>query len=240
MLDRYDVTARLSPLLIALLPLGLSAYLLVPKGTSGLTGFSIAGVLWVALAALGVQFVRDAGNTIQDSLYQVWGGAPSTQRLRLRESSNVAETAQVHRQLEAAFPALQLGSLEDEVNDPAGSDYKYTGAIVRLRESTRDRVRFPLVFAENVSYGFRRNMLAVRPLGILLALWGVCVSGAVWRWNPWQPRELVIIFGAMSAVLLAMWLFVISAEWVKLAACRYCDRLLASLPDPASDQARRR
>ena len=46
----------------------------------------------------------------------------------------------------------------------------YDSAARWLRKATRDRRQFNLVFTENVSYGFRRNLFGVRWIGGLVAL----------------------------------------------------------------------
>jgi hypothetical protein len=41
-----------------------------------------------------------------------------------------------------------------------------------LREHTRDTARFALLFKENINYGFQRNALGLRWIGLALALAG--------------------------------------------------------------------
>ena len=65
--------------------------------------------------------------------------------------------------------------------------------MTSLREATRDTSRFPLVFAENANYGFRRNLWGLRPIGtgvavvlllfswalLLLTVWGAALATSV-------------------------------------------------------------
>lgn len=41
-----------------------------------------------------------------------------------------------------------------------------------LREQTRDPKMFPIVYEENVNYGFRRNLLGLKPTGAAIAVVG--------------------------------------------------------------------
>ena len=56
----------------------------------------------------------------------------------------------------------------DEAQDPVTAELVYDSAVRWLREMTRDRKRYGLVFKENVSYGFRRNLYGLILLGSLL------------------------------------------------------------------------
>ena len=50
---------------------------------------------------------------------------------------------------------IQLPDAGAEAENPEDADALYTEAIAALRERTRDKARFPLVFEENVEYGLR-------------------------------------------------------------------------------------
>ena len=63
-----------------------------------------------------------------------------------------------------------LPTQQEEEACPAWADTKYEEAVTALREATRDTSRFPLVFAENANYGFRRNLWGLRPIGTTIAV----------------------------------------------------------------------
>ena len=69
-----------------------------------------------------------------------------------------------------------LPNLAEETADPESADRRYNEATATLRELTRPRKDFPLVFEENVEYGFRRNCLGIRPVALTVALSVVAVS----------------------------------------------------------------
>lgn len=101
-------------------------------------------------------------------------------------------------------------ALEQEQADPTAADHSYAAAVAVLREATRDTNRYPLVFAENVSYGFRRNCWAIRPFGIVtssLAI-GVLIERYVRAGDasPSNPAIFWTVF-AVDILFLAFWLF---------------------------------
>ena len=63
-----------------------------------------------------------------------------------------------------------LPTKEEEESSPVSADTKYKSAIGSLLEATRDTSKFPLVFAENANYGFRRNLWGLRPIGTPIAV----------------------------------------------------------------------
>jgi len=56
-------------------------------------------------------------------------------------------------------------STADEELDPARSRRFYARGGAWLRENTRDTKKFNVLFNENVTYGFRRNLLGLRVPG---------------------------------------------------------------------------
>ena len=78
---------------------------------------------------------------------------------------------QVEEWIGYPFPTEQ----EEEAN-LSWVDTKYEEAVTSLREATWDTSRFPLVFAENANYGFRRNLWGLKPIGALIAAVLVMVS----------------------------------------------------------------
>ena len=126
---------------------------------------------------------------------------------------------------------MKLANAEEERADPAAADRSYEAAVSVLREATRDRQQFPLVFAENVSYGFRRNAWAIRPLGVITS--GLALLATI--------RSLVLSDGAQfndpgglwgllvaNVLLLLFWLLGATRTWVQQAANDYATALFAA------------
>ena len=144
-------------------------------------------VRWVALyfvfATLLVQLGRDRGKKLEREVYRGVEVKPSIAMLRHRDSRLNQHTKQRYLAfLGKSICGLQLPSLGEERNSPGQADEKYRSAVVWLLARTTDRAQFPLVFEENVNYGFRRNTWAQkRPVlwfnAIAIFLVGVSYSG---------------------------------------------------------------
>jgi hypothetical protein len=127
---------------------------------------------------------------------------------------------------------------EEEANDPFKADEAYVGAAKRLRELTRsDR---GLLLKENIAYGFHRNMLAMKPVGILTSaiglLYGLALARVLQPSRPYfdltQLQELNLASGltcSISLGLLAAWLFYFDEGSVRRVGFAYADRLFESL-----------
>ncbi|MEN1374916.1 hypothetical protein AAIH49_33385, partial [Pseudomonas aeruginosa] len=66
---------------------------------------------------------------------------------------------------------IDIPTAEEESANPDKADDIYIGATKRLRELTRTNKQ--LLLKENIAYGFHRNMLAMKPVGILSSLLGI-------------------------------------------------------------------
>ena len=134
---------------------------------------------------------------------------------------------------------------KEEAEDPGGADQHYIAATNFLLEKTRDKSKFPLVFAENVNYGYRRNLWGYRRYGILIAVvaavcsWGIVfVSTDLGTWEAWsetvlkdpEPAVIIRMVGSIfNSAAIAFWVRVVTPEWVRVAADAYAQRLLASV-----------
>jgi hypothetical protein len=226
-LDAYSIRARWAPVVLVVLPPLLLAAILLPVLPSWQK-------LWPAVLAIAVlvlvdQLGRDAGKRLQPSLWERWGGPPTTTALRHRDAANPLLLERQHQKI-AAVLEHALPTAAEEKADPAGADHAYQAATAVLIARTRGRRKeYPLIFAENCNYGFRRNMLGLRRWGTLLAgatcllaVTGIAVSLAGPISLPVGPMTAVVIVSAVSAVI---WWRVVTSDWVKRTACSYAERL---------------
>ena len=166
--DPYTFHARTRPALIVVLPLGFLMSALLPGQPFFVTAFF--GLLGTAGGtALVAQMARDRGRDKVPALWKGWDGPPTTRFLRHRRSPSDRVPDGLRPQLEELI-GYSLPSREEERSDPTGADLKYEEVVGFLREATRDNSRFPLVFAENVNYGLRRNLWGLKPYGVVIAI----------------------------------------------------------------------
>lgn len=227
--DTYTRRARLSPALIIVLPIALVVVMFFPSELT-LLGILVSLLVGCGGATLLAQIGRDTGKQKEASLFSQWAGKPTTRILRHRHTTNASMLAMRHSKLQALLPTLQLPTATAEAAAPDQADEIYEACTTFLRNKTRDKEKFNLVFEENCNYGFRRNLWGLKPIGITLSLVGLAASGAVLMLNllVWKtPIPLsAIACGIGSLVLLALWATVFTPNWVKIAADAYAERLL--------------
>lgn len=227
-LDAYTVRARLAPAALAALPvLGLfGGGLLAPSELAKLGTTAVAASLLLAS-----QLARDAGRRLQPRLWESWGGPPTVARLRHRGAQDVHRVERLHGRFEEALGA-RLPTRSEESAHPRRADAAYEDAVADLRNRTRDRSSFPLVFEENADYGFRRNMLGLRPWAIALALavLATCAIALALSTGTFAERLRAWGWPAGVAIVAALvWWRAITPAWVKLTADAYADRLFEAL-----------
>ena len=227
MLDRYTLQARLIPGILVILPAGVSLSGWLPGWRASLP---LVGVVWLACAVLLAQLSRGRGKRIQSYLYSLWGGPPSTRKLRHRDSDLGQATLEIlHARLSSSL-GIRLPTAEQEAGDPQAADEAYALAVRSLRELTRDPNAFPLIHAENINYGFRRNLYGMKPAGIMVGIISLCLSLiVVWECES-DTRASTAWSGIVVAVVaLAFWLLVVRPSWVRVVADEYADRLLGAV-----------
>ena len=231
-LDKYSYQARLLPTLIAFVPAGF-AFGAWSLNEAVVWKSSVAVVASLLFASLLAQLGRDLGKRKEPVLFAQWGGKPTTRLLSHRFSSlNAATLKRHHSKLKVLLPDLAIPEPAQEMKSPSEATQVYESCAMFLRENTRDREKFPLVFAENVNYGFRRNLWAWKPFGIIAASVGVAsavVFAVVRRSGGRSELIFSLVSGAASLVLLLLWLFVIKPSWVRVTAEAYAERLIGSL-----------
>ena len=123
-------------------------------------------------------FARHQGLRIQPKLFP--RGLPTTIMLRHRDSALHAE----NKQRILAFVGGKLGrkppTPEQEEVDSADTDAFYEDCVKWLRDHTREPAKaFKLVLEENITYGFRRNLLGMKYIGLGLSALTLVLAGAI-------------------------------------------------------------
>lgn len=236
--DPYDRQARLYPALLAIAPAVLTASTLYAAHATLLTSAA------ALLVTCGVMFwlanlARDRGKALESDLFHAWGGKPSVQLLRHSDMRIDAVTKQRYHAALSTALRVHLPSAEVEARETGHANAVYESATKWLLEQTRDTRRFALLFKENIAYGFRRNMLGLKPYGTSISIasffWTLATSGLTQtnqlssipdRLAILPPGQLVAIAG--TAFLTALWLVGTTKAKVKIAAFAYAERLLAA------------
>lgn len=221
--DRYSLQARLAPALLSLFPAIFLIALVFPQlyeiGT-GLVGLAlVCGVL-----TLASHFARTRGKKVEQHLNAKWGGRPTTRFL-------FNENEHLDSRTRKRYLSYFSQNIPDwEVGECPESDID--SAVRWLLEKTRDTTKYGLIFKENISYGFRRNCLGMKPIGLFFS--GVCILfwliqiydsfSVLTEIDPIQSFGLFI-----TLLILSWWLLVVREGWVKEAGDAYARALLGSI-----------
>jgi hypothetical protein len=245
--DDYNRKARLTPALLVSLPIVLSMIAFFPEQVLSWSGL-LTVLAWFGVLKFLAQLARNMGVNKQSELYEEWGGKPTTYFLRHRSTRNKVELARRHSKLQE-LTGQSMPTLENELADPDLADQTYDTCVKFLLSKTRDHSKFSLLYEENCNYGFRRNLLGMKPYGITLSLIGTLflvgqcafVIDLFHSLSTLQMRGLIqtimsLQFSKCSSLsiaclllnifILAAWMSWINSAWVRNSAEAYADRLL--------------
>lgn len=214
----------------------------VLTGVLGLLGG--CGAMY-ALASIA----RGRGKKLEEMLVKEWGGMPTTIALRHRDVS-VLDSVSKRRYHDAIASKLgiMMPTAEEEAADPAWADDIYIGATKRLRELTRGDKN--LLLKENIAYGFHRNMLAMKPVGVVVCIlslmYGLIIAKVIEfappvfvpgnLANPGLAAALTLL---ISIAVLATWLLYFDKDVVRRVGFAYAERLFERLPSLPSAPRKR-
>ena len=246
-LDAYALRARLFPALIATAPAITLAGTLITWNQFHVSQAIAALVLSVLLFAFA-DYARRQGKRIQRDVFRNIGGVlPSVAMLR---HSDTTLHATVKERI-VTFVGKKIGrsppTEAQERAEPAeaGSFYDHCG--VWLREHMRGPA-FKLLLEENITYGFRRNLLGMKYIGFGLSAFTLIIAGSItvirYRADPSQdlsPFLLIVVVAALHAAYFAL---VVTRISVQQAGGTYAHQLFASCetlmggPKPAPAKAK--
>lgn len=235
--DPYERKARVIPGLLVALPLLVP--LLCVYGAKHPVLTSVIGLLAGCGAIYALASVaRGLGKKVEEELVKEWGGLPTTLALRHRDKSLDKVSKKAYHDLIESKLGITVPTKEEEAADPDGADEVYVGATRRIRELTRSDRK--LLMKENIAYGFHRNMLAMRPIGVLSCLAGIVYGlliAKVLTVDPpaFFPRHLAdpgLAAGLtllISVALLLAWLLYFNKAAVRRIGFVYAERLFECL-----------
>ncbi|MET3650687.1 hypothetical protein [Dyella japonica] len=201
--DAYSIRARLFPAIIAAAPALAALSLLISWKSFGLSNLIATLGILVLLFAIA-DFSRARGRGIEGKLYAEHGGMPSIIMFRRNDSTIDAGSKDRYRSFLEGKLAVAAPSPAEESADQAAADAFYAQCGNWLRQNTRDTKKFPILFGENITYGFRRNLLGVKLLALCLNM--IVVAGCIfilWRlsWHsdtPQGSRTMVVLVVAVA------------------------------------------
>lgn len=207
--DAYSLRARLFPAIIAAAP-ALAALALLISWRSFELSNVIATIAFLVLLFAIADFARARGRAVEPKLYAEQGGMPSITMFRRSDSTIDDGLKERYRGFLASKLGVAVPTPGAELADQATADSFYEQCGVWLRENTRDTKKFPLVFNENVTYGFRRNLLGVKWLALALNLAVVAICLLLlwhdnWAWESEFGKRTIVVL--LIAAIHAVYIF---------------------------------
>ena len=233
-LDRYDLNARLRPALFVLLPVLVTALFWMPQARS------FAGGIISFLSACGVlyflsQAARQRGRAVERKLGDRVGRAHSARLLTHADDTiNIETKARYHSYLRSH--GRLISTRDEEAVDPREAQARARSAVDWLLEHTRPNSKTSLLFDENIAYGFRRNLLGMKPIAIVLCLLVLAAHAALLWLRPLDQETLWTgaILAVSFVVFILFWVFLVTKNFVEDASEAYALRLFSFCEnDPA-------
>ena len=230
--DRYTWVARVLPVYLTAAPAVLAVAATLPEGLN-LPLAGVSAIVFLPLSYFMSQVASDFGKRLESALWESWGGPPTTRFLRHdNEQFNPATRARIHAQLRAL--GLRVPTAEEEEADRERALELYGSAVDDIRRLTRDSERFYLVYKGNIEYGFRRNLLGLKPIGLAITTLALVASG----WfllRGWNTNGVILPVPLVTTLLNAGatggWLIGVRSATVRLTADRYARYLLEAALD---------
>lgn len=230
-LNTYERRARYLPTVLTISPIIIWLYLWFPQIRS------LEGTFTSLIIGLGISIplsilARTLGKKIQSKLLFKWGALPATLILRHEDKALNKETKNRYHLKLKSLTNIDIPTYEKELEDPKDAEQKYDSCIDFLRQKTRDKSKYSLVFNENVSYGQARNLLGLKPVGISICLILIVIQffSIYLNYGFGLNISAVPILETISVILtlfiLLFWIFFVSAKQVYNAGENYGKALL--------------
>lgn len=229
-LDQYEIKARYLPALITVAPslfglfvlFGAEMELLVSIGST--IG---AGSIFVVI---GAQIVRARGLKAQEKLLERLGDMPSVLVLRHRDATIDQVSKERYHKILSRCIGRPVPTPGQEATNPQAADKIYWSCSKYLNKQTKSGDQHIQVRAENANYGFRRNMLGMKPWGVVTvtACTGVAIT-LLWferQSGDFSSQILFVFVGSISLAFLLVWVLLVNERWVEESAFRYATSLV--------------
>ncbi|RWP25157.1 MAG: hypothetical protein EOR02_29960 [Mesorhizobium sp.] len=230
-LDAYSIRARLFPAVLAIAPA-------IALATVAVTWNHLSLPQVVTTLAVGVLFVgfsdiaRRFGKAAEKEMFKDTGGRPTITLLQYSDRTFAEATKARYRNFLAEAIGESPLSIEDEKRDPNASAGFYERCGNWLRERTRDTTKFKILFEENKTYGFRRNLFGVKWPALTLNVIVVLICLAILSRHLDVPNDpsLMQVFTVLiiAAIHAGYFYFFVGRKAVVEASDQYARQLILS------------
>lgn len=241
--DGYSRKARLYPALLSLAPIIWTTLLVCGSAPSNIaTEGLIALVVTLGGTYLLANLARSRGKLLEEHLKEIWGGWPTTLLLRHANASLDPYTKARYHESLTKLTGLTMPTEAEERARQTDCDHRYRAATTKLLELRRD-AKYKMLHQENAAYGFRRNLLGLKPIALVILIATMVAVGLqlisgldflsisaiksdlALRW----PLYLAVV---LDLAALAIWLTCITPFFVRQSADEYAMALMRTLDMP--------
>ncbi len=231
-MNLYNLKARIYPVILSLIPvifIGSVYSFHLQSYYQVLTSLGITTALYFLFSQLG----RDKGKALEKEMWRKWRGTPTTQILRF--SNDIIDKHTKSRYHQKLKKLTNIGNELDEEfekNLPQKADEIYQSWTKFLLSKTRDTKKYNLLFQENINYGFRRNLLGLKRIAILIIIL-LMISSFLYSFI---MNEYIVKFSSelliseiILILILIFWLGIVRENWIKTVAFSYAERLIETI-----------
>ncbi|WP_346295752.1 hypothetical protein LRC39_22945 [Rhodopseudomonas sp. P1] len=159
-LDSYALKARYYPALLATIPALVALAIVISRAKFSLTT-GIASLAIPVLVFAAADIARRVGKRLEEKIYAESGGKPSVTMMRYSDGTLDAASKEGYRAFYASKINQPIPAEEAEKANVKADDAFYERGGAWLRENTRGK-KFGVLLAENITYGYRRNLLGLK------------------------------------------------------------------------------
>lgn len=230
--DAYSLRARFFPAVLAVAPALAALALLISWERLALSNIFATTGLLVLVYALA-DFARKLGVRVEAKLYAQMGGKPSIIMFRRSDTTIEEPTKERYRRFISNKIKVPAPTRRQEAANLKMADTFYEACGTWLRTNTRDAKKFSLLFGENVSYGFRRNLFGLKWPALAINIVVVTIAAAL-LWfrgsldmnNDFTMRMVVVLI--VAAIHAIYFSFVVTKNGVEQASRKYGRELILS------------
>lgn len=227
--DSYNIFSRFFPTYIMLSPIGVEALVILSYlNILDVEIWAIPSIIFVIIGAAFMIFVRYKGRKFEENFFAKNGGSPAVKKIRFSNNDESAETNRT--MLSELFSEYSMPTEEEEKINQKDADLRYQKFINLLRENTRDKSRFVILFEENKTYGFIRNTFAVRKIAICLSVIAIAVNFMAYHFKIIDISFMQMLIGDIGHICIAGCLiFIFNEKMYVDAAEKYTEKLYDAL-----------
>jgi hypothetical protein len=140
----------------------------------------------------------------------------------------------INLKVTAKIDNIALPTKEEEEQNLLKADEIYDSCTKYLISKTRDTTKYNLLFKENTSYGFRRNLWGMKTWAIVILFVSTIVhlilATDFFSNYSFKPNKDAYLYVGFLMVFI-FWIFIVTPNWIRIVADEYAKRLYETLEE---------